>query len=1220
MKLFLMTARSVLKCAGNRGVTPLFPRTGIQANEEHEGRLLRFLCSLLLKTPVPKRRRRCALLAQSRNLRLMAGSLFLALLTTFPEMSDAQSYCLQWVQRTDVGSPGDRAGHSMAYDIHRGVTVFFGGDIPGGDEEHYFNETWEYDGTLWRKITIDGPVPPKRAMAAMAYDEAAAARYMVLAGGEDHNGLLKDTWIYRSTTPGHGTWTYAGDMPTAFGLPAERAGASLTFDESAQKLVMIGGATFKNGDEYTHAMVMRWNREGGWEAYPGGGSLPVLGFNPTFARNGLARHFAAYDTDQDWLLFHGGWQGCYTEGICDPDEDPNENPYYVGLKTNHVSVVIASSPSTDQGLQQGAMVYDSSRRRLVNFGGFNVGVGGPGPHYQELTFTGNALYPYTKLNAQAVLGGYPSQRTRHAMVYDRARKVTVLYGGASGQLNFADTWELVALPPERLQTPPASVDACEDTLVELGAYFRDPPAGYGDLSYQWMKNGQFIPGATSYLLSFPAVTPNDAGQYQYIVTTPCGNSITQSPPTDVVIKLKPRITSFDAQRKDRCPGDSVSWSVSATGTPSLLYQWRKNAIPLAGATNAMLTLTNLQHTNTGDYDVLVANSCITVTSLVAHLQVSVTIQAQPQSISPDVCESGAMSVSAVGVGPLRFQWRLDGAPITGLLRENIFGLNSSNLTLTPVIYAHEGKYDVVITDDCGPANAVTSSVARVTVRPGPQWWLRATNGPPPRFAHMMVYDSARRVTVLFGGRTNWSAIYCMNDLWEWDGARWTQRMENSISNGWTFSNAAGWQVAHQDRPVQRAHHAMAYDSRRGRVVLFGGHSLDPGGNTPILKDLWEWDGTQWHFRATNGPIERLYPSMTYDERRGRIVLFGGQPVGSGPSDGELVFEWDGEQWHTNLPSLNPSAANSRSQSRMTYDSFRGVTVFGPTIEFYSHWSFWDWNGVNWTNFPVLHSTDPIVTVLHGTSWGGFSFDSNRRRGTWFGGIQSGSVNHTSFFDGKEWTLLTNSTVPPTGRVLPAMAYDSDRRAHVMLGGSLTYGTEVGATNDTWELIAVDVPLINTQPASQYRQPGETAIFSVQAVGPGPLSYQWYHRNIPLAGQNANALTIPNVAAADAGEYHVLVSNECGTRASHPAILTLDPRLQIFSSTNTTTLVWSPDPSLVLESTDVVTGPWTVVHNAPNPFTIGVFGSAKYFRLRPPSDSPTERGLQSASPQPGIEAE
>lgn len=1107
-------------------------------------------------------------------------------------MLNAQEYCLQWVRRIDVGSCGDRAGHSMAYDVHRNVTVFFGGDVPGGT---YFNETWEYDGMLWRKIIIDGPAPPPRAMAAMAYDEV--ARTMVLAGGEDGNGLLKDTWTYRSTEAGHGTWTYAGDMPAAFGLPAERSGASLTFDESAQKLVMIGGATFKNGDEYTQAMVMLWNREAGWGAHPGGGSLPSLGFNPTFARNGLARHFAAYDSDQKWLVFHGGWQGCYTEGTCDPDEDPNENPFYVGLKTNRISVVVNSTASTDQGLQQGAMVYDLNRRRLVSFGGFNVGQSFSSvAEYLELAYA-PGLGRYIKLpTAGPIQGTRPPARTRLGMVYDRARGVTVIYGGAFGQLNYADTWELVPVSPERLRAPPERYEACEETPVELGAFFRDPPPGYEPNTFRWMKNGQLIPGATSHLLSFPAVTPNDAGAYQYIMTTPCGQSLTQSPPTQLVVFLRPRITGFDTARQDRCPGESVTWSVVATGEPPLQYQWRKNAIPLARATNAMLTLSNLQHGDTGNYDVQVFNRCARETSDASHLQVGVTVLVAPQPISPDVCGVGTMSVTADGVGPLRFVWRLDGVPIAGEWRENVLGVNSSNLTIAPVLYKHEGRYDVVITDECGPAHAVTSDAARLTVKPGPQWWLRATNGPPVRFGHAMAYDSARRVTVMFGGQTNWNGTFPFNDLWEWDGARWTQRMPGTLTNGWTNVVGQGWKVSHRDRPVQRAHHAMTYDRLRGRVVLFGGQTLSPGGTIPTLNDLWEWDGTRWYFRATNGPIPRLYASMAFDERRGRSVLFGGQSVGMGPPDVDLVWEWDGERWHTNAPSEIPSSLPYRTQGRMVFDSFRGVTVFGPTQESYSHWTFWDWDGAKWSNVPVVYSADPVVTALHGTWLGGFAFDQNRRRSTWFGGFQNLPISHTAFFDGKQWNLLSNAASPPP-RLSTAMVYDLDRRANVMFGGSLTYATTQGATNDTWELLAVDVPLINEQPASQYRKPGETATFKVQAVGPGPLSYQWYHGNAALPGENAPTLTLVNLSAAHAGEYRVLVSNDCGTRPSHLAVLTLDPKLQIFSASNTTMLIWEPSPTLVLESTDAVNGSWSIVPNATSPFALGGGGPGMFFRLR-----------------------
>ncbi|MCI0540528.1 MAG: hypothetical protein L0Z50_35455, partial [Verrucomicrobiales bacterium] len=80
-------------------------------------------------------------------------------------------------------------------------------------------------------------------------------------------------------------------------------------------------------------------------------------------------------------------------------------------------------------------------------------------------------------------------------------------------------------------------------------------------------------------------------------------------------------------------------------------------------------------------------------------------------------------------------------------------------------------------------------------------------------------------------------------------------------------------------------------------------------------------------------------------------------------------------------------------------------------------------------------------------------------------------------------------------------------------------------------------------------------------------------------------------------YRVRVSSECGDTWSRSAVLTLDPKLQVFSEGNSTTLVWAEDPRLVLEVADSVNGPWTIVPNPPIPFNISALGPGKFFRLR-----------------------
>ena len=83
---------------------------------------------------------------------------------------------------------------------------------------------------------------------------------------------------------------------------------------------------------------------------------------------------------------------------------------------------------------------------------------------------------------------------------------------------------------------------------------------------------------------------------------------------------------------------------------------------------------------------------------------------------------------------------------------------------------------------------------------------------------------------------------------------------------------------------------VAYDSKRGLVILFGGL-----GNDGFLGDTWSWDGTKWTRLAETGPEPRGMGYLAYDKRRDRVVLFGGR---KGYPDGDLndTWEWDGTRW------------------------------------------------------------------------------------------------------------------------------------------------------------------------------------------------------------------------------------------------------------------------------------------------------------------------------------
>lgn len=67
------------------------------------------------------------------------------------------------------------------------------------------------------------------------------------------------------------------------------------------------------------------------------------------------------------------------------------------------------------------------------------------------------------------------------------------------------------------------------------------------------------------------------------------------------------------------PGDNITFTVQAAGSRTLTYQWQFNALDIAGATNAVLTLTNASLAQVGTYSVIVSNPFGTVASSPATL-------------------------------------------------------------------------------------------------------------------------------------------------------------------------------------------------------------------------------------------------------------------------------------------------------------------------------------------------------------------------------------------------------------------------------------------------------------------------------------------------------------------------------------------------------------------------------------------------------------------------
>ncbi len=157
------------------------------------------------------------------------------------------------------------------------------------------------------------------------------------------------------------------------------------------------------------------------------------------------------------------------------------------------------------------------------------------------------------------------------------------------------------------------------------------------------------------------------------------------------------------------PGDPATFSVTATGTAPLTYQWRKGGAALSGATAATYTLAAAAASDAGAYDVVVSNKAGSVTSRSATLTVKTvapTITTQP--VGGEVFSGNAFTllVAASGTAPLTYQWSKDGTALAGATDARYF--------LAATAVSDSGTYTCKVTNAAGSA---TSNAAVLSVMP-----------------------------------------------------------------------------------------------------------------------------------------------------------------------------------------------------------------------------------------------------------------------------------------------------------------------------------------------------------------------------------------------------------------------------------------------------------------------------------------------------------------------
>jgi hypothetical protein len=222
-----------------------------------------------------------------------------------------------------------------------------------------------------------------------------------------------------------------------------------------------------------------------------------------------------------------------------------------------------------------------------------------------------------------------------------------------------------------------------------------------NLCYQWQYNNKNIKGANSCCYTINPVSSSNAGCYDVIVSNSCG-SLTSNTAT-LTIGSAPVITSGPVCAT-ACSGSSATFCVTATGN-NLSYQWQFNGKNIYGATSCCYTISSAASCNAGCYDVVVSNSCGSVTSCTATLTVNSAPTITCQPVCETVCAGSSTTFSVTASGSnLSYQWQFNG--------NNINGANSSCYTVCSATSSNAGCYDVVVSNSC---NCVKSNSATLTV-------------------------------------------------------------------------------------------------------------------------------------------------------------------------------------------------------------------------------------------------------------------------------------------------------------------------------------------------------------------------------------------------------------------------------------------------------------------------------------------------------------------------
>ncbi|RYZ23080.1 MAG: hypothetical protein EOO16_06410 [Chitinophagaceae bacterium] len=309
------------------------------------------------------------------------------------------------------------------------------------------------------------------------------------------------------------------------------------------------------------------------------------------------------------------------------------------------------------------------------------------PKVLSVTATGGSLAYQWKKDGVNIPGATTSAYTISNPTPGDAGIYTVQVGNSCSSMLSQGATVTVATSASIATQPVASWLVCAGGP----ASFSVTAAGDAPISYQWRKDGADIAGATSATYSIPATTTTHSGTYTVRVANGCNSVVSNNS----VLTVSPLVSITSAPAPVTvCAGSPAQFTVTATGVGPT-YTWRKDGAVISGAFTNTLTLPNVTAADAGSYTVNVAAACGSVTSGAALLTLNTPTAIIQAPAAATVCaqQPVSFSVLAGGSGTLAYQWRRNGAAISGA--------TANTYTIAATTPADAGNYDVQVSGTCG---------------------------------------------------------------------------------------------------------------------------------------------------------------------------------------------------------------------------------------------------------------------------------------------------------------------------------------------------------------------------------------------------------------------------------------------------------------------------------------------------------------------------------------